>query len=160
MTKQKAGRRKKFEISIEPIEDLTDRSYRLCVTVHPTLAEMRRAARKAHPEAAEHLVDAGGCFRIAPGVKAGRTFLGTMRLAEECLTPWVVMHEAVHAGVALAFSECNRGYGTQPFLLDPYLGGGWADREELIAYGAHAFAFGIMAELGLINDSNELGHGA
>lgn len=141
-----------FDIAIEPIEDLTDRSYRLHVALYPTLDEMRAAARRRHPEAAEHLADAGGCFQLAERVKAGGTHLGTMRLAEECLTPWVVMHEAVHAGVALAFSECNRGRrNPQPIALEPYLAGGWAAREELIAYGAHAFAFGIMAELDLLD---------
>lgn len=145
-----------FVITLEPIEDVVERRYRLRVVVYRTLNEMRGAGRKYHPKAGPHLNDAGGCFQIAPGVRAGRAYLGTMRLARELLNPWVVMHEAVHVGVALAFAECNRkrvenGLKAQPISLDPYLGGGWADREELIAYGAHGFGYGILAELGLIN---------
>lgn len=149
---------RQFDITIEPIEDLTERPYRLHVVVYSSVAKMRQAARFSHPEASEHLDDAGGVFQIAPGVAVGGTLLGVMRLAEELLNAWVVMHEAVHAGVALAFSECNRGrspLAPQPIALEPYLAGGWAHREELIAYGAHAFAFGIMAELGLIDQPTE-----
>lgn len=159
MTKQEPTR--EFLIAIDPIEDLTDRAYRLRVVVYPTLGEMRRSARKRHPAAAEHLADAGGCFQIASGVQKGGRHLGTMRLAEEALYPWVVMHEAVHAGVALAFSECNRdaesGAHAYPISLDPYLAGGYAQREELIAYAAHAFGFGILTELGLIDQPTEEG---
>lgn len=76
------------------------------------------------------------------------------------MTPWTVMHEAVHVGVALAFTECNRGrvrngLSPEPLRLEPYLAGGWAHREELIAYGAHAFGFGILTELGLIDQPTD-----
>ena len=151
----------RFVISIDPIEELTEREFHLTVAVYPELDAMRRAARRYHPEAGEHLDDAGACFQIAKAVAGGSNRLGIMRLSGDLLNPWVIMHEAVHAGVALAFAECNRTRGgrlpAQPITLDPYLAGGWAHREELIAYGAHAFAFGIMAELGLIDHPTEEG---
>lgn len=146
---------RRFGIGIEPIEGVTDRRYHLTVAVYDTLDEMRRAAARYDREHRDGLADAGACFQIAGRVQNGGNRLGIMRLAEECLTPWVVIHEAVHVGVALAFAEHNRGrtkrQPPQWLHLDPYLGGGWAEREELIAYGSHSFAFGLLAELGLID---------
>ena len=90
----------RFTLHTDP-DNTGGTSFSLDVVVHANVSAMRQAARRNDPNHCGGIAGAGGCFQAEP--PGGRaTHLGVVRLCAEYANPLVVIHEAEHAGVALA----------------------------------------------------------
>ena len=122
-------------------------SFSLDVVVHANVSAMRQAARRHDPNHCGGIAGAGGCFQAEPlGGRA--THLGVVRLCADYANPLVVIHEAEHAGVALAHKLAE---GRAYLVLSPHSEDErHAETEEHLAQATHELALAMLTELGLV----------
>lgn len=107
------------------------------IVVYESLAEMQAATRRYRPNEL-HTDDFVGCFQLAEG--PSKSFMGIMRLCDEHLDRFVIIHEAVH--VAVAYVGRTRG---KTLVIDPYAKN--TEREEDLAYAVHSIADSLLEAL-------------
>ncbi|QEA10850.1 hypothetical protein [Mycobacterium phage Weirdo19] len=146
---------RRFTICTDPeTHMLGGRSWELDVVVHANVRAMRAAARRHDGQASM----AGGtlaCFQIARRPhRRGYGYLGVVRFAAEHIEAQIVIHEAVHAGVALALKLAPSAPNAERMVLAPHADGpAPVDNEERIAYATTELALALLVTLGLGDDT-------
>ncbi len=146
---------RRFTIITDPDgQFMCGRRFELDVVVHANVRAMRKAAHRHDPDMVGDLAGAAACFQIAryPHPR-GYSYLGVARFAVEHVNALVVLHEAVHAGVALALKLANYDNAAghpQRLVLAPHSDGLVASiNEERIAYASSELALALLVALGL-----------
>jgi hypothetical protein len=103
------------------------------VKAYSDTTAMQTAAANWHGHSPNSWADVQGCLHT--NLNPDSRYLGLMRLADEHMSPELVIHESVHVAVALARKHCGGA-------LD--LGDACSVREELVAHATDDIAGALL----------------
>lgn len=138
-----AKARRRFRINFdafESVDGIVLPATSIDVSVYDTTRDLQEALRKTGIPA-KLAREAGGGFTYPTDKPVKRGHLGTIRLAlDSDMFEASVIHEATHAAVRAT----KHRYGVAELRLNDAKN---AEREEVLAYYTHVFAYELLAEL-------------